>query len=223
MGFEFPPPLADEIRALDQDYSGEKLHSDAVDRALGFEIPETERRVKARASRQASQYEAQLWEHLSPDVFQTPYSELYRILRELAPPPGSKVVDLGAGYGRMAFLVEAFFPAVTFTGYELSAERVKEAQRVFALQRLERSEMIEADLGAPRFLPADAQVYFLYDFGTRVAIEKCLGDLRKISRSHSIRVAARGRASRDAIERDHPWLSQVNVPKHFAHYSVYWS
>ena len=72
----------------------------------------------ARAGREASLSEAQLWEHLSPSVFQTPYSEISRILREMAPPPGSRVVDLGAGYGRMAFVVEAFFPQVEFVRSE---------------------------------------------------------------------------------------------------------
>jgi SAM-dependent methyltransferase len=221
MGFEFPSEMAEEIRALGHDYAREKLHSDAVDVALGLDIRAVEQRVKARAARQASQSEALLWEHLSPDVFMTPYSELYRILLELRPAPGDRVVDLGAGYGRMAFVVEAFFPKVRFMGYELSPERVEEVQRVFRLQGLERSEMIEADLESRRFSLIDAQAYFLYDFGTRAAIEKSLGDLKKISRTHPIRVAARGRASRDAIERGHPWLSQVNAPKHFGHYSIY--
>jgi SAM-dependent methyltransferase len=221
MALEFPAQLADEIRSLGEDYAREKRHSDMLDRTLGLDIRGVEDRVKARAARHASQSESQLWEHLSPGVFQTPYSELFRILRELGLSPGGRVVDLGAGYGRMAFVVEAFFPGVSFTGYELSRERVEEARRVFALQGLEHSEMIEADLEAPRFSPIDAEAYFLYDFGTRTAIEKCLGDLKWISRSHPIRVAARGRASRDAIERGHPWLSQVNPPKHFAHYSVY--
>jgi hypothetical protein len=221
MRFVFPGELGQEICSAVEDYAREKRQSDLVDLSLGFEIPKIEQRIKSRAALESSKSEAQLWEHLSPDVFQTPYSELFRILVELAPAPGGRVVDLGAGYGRMAFVLEAFFPDVGFTGYELSRERVEEARRVFGAHSLERSEIIEADLADPKFSPVVASSYFLYDFGTRPAIDKCLLDLRTISRSHPIRVAARGRASRDAIERGHPWLSQVNPPKHFGHFSIY--
>jgi hypothetical protein len=213
--------FGEEIRGLAEDYAREKRHSDLVDVSLGFEISKVEQRIKARAALESSRSEAQLWEHLSPDIFQTPYSELFRILVELDPPADGRVVDLGAGYGRMAFVLEAFFPGLGFTGYELSRERVEEARRIFGAHSLERSEIIEADLADPKCSPIDASSYFLYDFGTRPAIEKCLLDLRAISRSHPIRVAARGRASRDAIERGHPWLSQVNPPKHFGHFSIY--
>lgn len=221
MGFHFPGEFGPEILSHREDYATEKAHSEALDLALGFDIPEVERRVKARAGREASLSDAQLWEHLSPNIFQTPYSEISRILREMAPPPGSRVVDLGAGYGRMAFVVEAFFPQVEFVGYELSRERVAEARRVFALRGLERSAIEEADLGSPAFGPQAAGYYFLYDFGTRAAIEKCLDDLGRISRSGPLVVAARGRASRDAIERGRPWLSQVHPSRHFAHFSIY--
>ncbi|NDD92035.1 SAM-dependent methyltransferase, partial [bacterium] len=195
-------------------YNEEKAQSEAIDLGLGFGIP----RVEASLS---SALTHQLWEHLSSQVFQTPYAELLRILRELNPSAGDLVIDLGAAYGRMAFVMEAFFPEVFFLGYECSLERVAEAKRVMSAHHLRNSRMIHQDMESAGFEPEKAQHYFIYDFGTRSAIAKVLSDLKKIAGQGPIQVAARGRASRDAIERDHPWLSQVHLPRHFGHYSIY--
>ena len=54
-----------------------------------------------------------------------------------------------------------------------------------------------------------------------VVIEKTLNDLRGIALRRPIAVVGRGRASRDAIERHHPWLSQVVPPSHHGIYSIY--
>ncbi|MBU6375183.1 MAG: SAM-dependent methyltransferase [Bdellovibrionales bacterium] len=196
-------------------YSQEKHDSEGIDLALGFQVDAVEAALGARP------LGAQVWGHLSSQVFQTPYAEILRILQDLAPKPGDLVVDLGAAYGRMGFVVEAFFPQVRFLGYECSAERVAEAQRVMELYGLSLSQMVPQNLEAADFEPEKAQHYFLYDFGTREAISKTLLDLKKIARGGSIQVAARGRASRDAIEREHPWLSQVNPARHSAHTSIY--
>jgi hypothetical protein len=81
--------------------------------------------------------------------------------------------------------------------------------------------MIQADLNSPDFAPAPADIYFMYDFGSRDAIEKTLHDLREIAKTRPITVVGRGRSSRDAIELRHPWLSQVTQPLHTKNYSVY--
>lgn len=219
MSFCFREQVLKELQCISEDYALEKIHSHELDLELGYRISSVEEAVVAAGP---DRYPArQLWQHLSSDAFQTPYSELLRILRSLAPAPGSRVVDLGAGYGRLAFIVESFFEGVEFTGYELAPERVQEARRVFEKWGLDRSVMIETDLQAPNFRPIHADFYFLYDFGTRPGIEKVLENLQQIARVRSICVTARGRASRDAIERGHPWLSQVHPPRHFAHYSIY--
>ncbi len=73
----------------------------------------------------------------------------------------------------------------------------------------------------PDFKPDAADFFFIYDYGTRPAVQKTLEDLREIARSRPITVVGRGRLSRDAIERQHPWLSQVCPPRHFKNYSIY--
>ena len=163
----------------------------------------------------------QLWVGLPIKTLLTPYDEIEDLLCKLSPPDGTTIVDLGAGYGRMGLVMGKEFPAVNYIGYEYVALRVNEGMRCLTLWNFKNAQLICADLSAPDVKPHAAEYYFLYDFGTRAAIEKCLEDLRGIARAHSITVVGRGRASRDAIERRHPWLSQVVSPEHYGNYSIY--
>ena len=54
--------------------------------------------------------------------------------------------------------------------------------------------MLVADLSALDFKPEPAQFYFIYDFGSREAIEKTLQDLRSIAALQPISVIGRGRS-----------------------------
>jgi hypothetical protein len=84
-----------------------------------------------------------------------------------------------------------------------------------------RAALRVADLASPEFTPPPAAWYFVYDYGTRPAIEKTLADLQALAREQPVRVVGRGRAVRDAIERRHPWLGGVVSPRHFANFSLY--
>jgi len=215
-----PFPLLRDSDAAD--YKSAQKHSAEVDAWLGLQTEETEQRIKSISSTPDIKDE-QLWVGLPLRSMLTPYTEIRTLLSQLDPQPGEWIVDLGAGYGRMGFVIGRHYGEVNFTGYEIVDERVLEANRCLRKFKYPRIQMKTADLSAPEFKPVDADIYFLYDFGTRAAIEKTLFDLRSIARRRSIRVVGRGRASRDAIEREHPWLSQVHPPKHYDHYSIYQS
>jgi precorrin-6B methylase 2 len=142
---------------------------------------------------------------------------------DLKPAAGQTVVDLGAGYGRLGFVISRHYEGVRFVGYELGAERVAEGRRALRAAGIDPGliELIQADLAAPDYEPIAADFYFIYDYGTRDAIAKTLADLQKLARQRPITVAGRGRAARDAIERGEPWLSQVIPPVHRGRYSIY--
>ena len=120
----------------------------------------------------------------------------------------------------MGWVMARHFPNVNFIGYEFVKERVEEVRRCWKGTH-STFKILVADLSTIDFAPAAAEYYFIYDFGSRQAIEKTLQDLRKIAQERPITVVGRGRASRDAIERQHPWLSQMNAPEHFGNYSIY--
>jgi hypothetical protein len=192
-------------------------HAERVDAWLGLDVEATERRILAR------QPEAglQTWAQLGPRVFQTPYLELRALLENLALPEGGRIIDCGAGYARLAFVLHALDPSAQYLGYECVPERVAAARAALAQRGCSNAQLELADIGAASFRLPKAAAYFIYDYGTRAHIEKTLGELRAIAADQSIQVAARGRLSRDLIERGEPWLSQVHAPRHFGPYSIY--
>jgi hypothetical protein len=122
----------------------------------------------------------------------------------------------------MGFVVARQFPRVSFLGIEILQERVEEGVRAYARAGLPDSiALVHGDLAEPGFQFPSADYYFVYDFGTRESVEKTLEDLRLVSNQRSITVVARGGRSRDLIDRQCPWLSQVIEPRHFPHYSIY--
>jgi ubiquinone/menaquinone biosynthesis C-methylase UbiE len=163
------------------------------------------------------------WIGLPVKSLLTPYTEIRSILAQLSPAPGSTIVDLGAGYARMAFVIGRHYPSVRFIGYEYISERVQEARLRLQASGFNNTKLVIADLESPEFNPEPADYYFLYDFSNRRSIEKVLGDLKRIAKTRSITVIGRGRSSRDIIEHEHPWLSSVHSPRHFSHYSIYQS
>jgi hypothetical protein len=203
-------------------YEEAQLHAAEVDEWLGLKAELTEVDLLATDMRErSSQRRQELWIGLPVRSLLTPYIEIRMILNELGLLPGQTVIDLGAGYGRMGFVVGREFPKMNFIGYEFVKERVLEGQRCLANFNYPDVKLLQADLAAPEFAPVPADAYFIYDYGTRDAIAKTLEDLRTISQDRAIAVVGRGRASRDAIERENPWLSQVIPPVHFANYSIY--
>jgi hypothetical protein len=192
-------------------YRDAQAHSALVDEWLGLRTEETEARISSALEG--------AWLGLPVRAMLTPYSELRGLLERLSPPKGATLVDLGAGYGRIAHVVARHRPDLRFVGYELVAERVEEGRRALERAGLDPETLVHADLTREPATEADA--YFLYDFGTREAIASAFERLREHARRREISVVARGRSSRDEIERRQPWLSQVRAPEHFAHYSIY--
>lgn len=201
------------------DYAEEKARADALDRELGFEIAAVELEIRARLAREGNE-RRQTWNHLSPQIFQTPYAELERIVAAVDPEGRlGSWCDLGAAYGRLGIVLARLRPRARFTGIELVPERVREGRRIYARLGLDPEGLVRADL-ANFAIPA-ADLYFIYDFGSRAEIAAALERLRGIAAARAIRVVGRGRGIRDAIEREQPWLAQVIPPLHFAHFSLY--
>lgn len=190
-----------------------RSHAALVDRWLGLRTDEIEFRLHEIGSRErapdASGEKQQLWFGLDVQALLTPYCELRSLLAKLELQPGMRVVDLGAAYGRMGFVIERHHPGVTFLGYEFVGERVREGRRVYREKGLVRSRLEHADLASPRFQPEGADVYFIYDYGSLKAIEKSLHDLRRLSSDRNVHIVCRGRHTRYLISSRHPWLSKA--------------
>lgn len=147
-----------------------------------------------------------MWLGLDPQMLLTPYTEIRSLLERLQPQAGQTVIDLGAAYGRMGFVLNRHFPKTKFVGYEYVGERVQEGNRALAQFKAHNACIEHIDLSSHGFTPPEADFYFLYDFGTPKAIEKILYDLRRFD---AVTLIVRGRHSRYLIERNHNWLENA--------------
>jgi hypothetical protein len=215
-----------------ENYSKSQQKSLELDELFGFKTIEIESNLKKEAKKafpDGNQQnwgpllhnDRQAWIGLDPKQLQTPYNEIYFMLDCLKPRSGQKVLDLGAGYGRMALVIESMFKDVYFVGHEYLDERVQDAKNVFSELGLERSQIHTTDLMDSDFLLEESDYYFMYDFGKKEHIKKILDDLFSISKRKNFRLIARGRGCRGVIQYYCPWLSQVFKALHFETFSIY--
>ncbi len=208
-------------------YDEAKFHAAQVDDWLGIDTKTVEQKVilnqKYLNEKKQHPFMPEYWSGLSTPTLQTPYTEIRLILSHLNLQAGQTLVDLGSGFGRMGHVIGRHYQKVNFIGYEYVEERVQESQRCLSIHYYPNVKIEKTDLSANAFSLVSADYYFMYDFGSRKAIEKTLEDLRRIAKTRNITVIGRGRNSRDLIERQHPWLSQVHLPQHYTQYSIYYS
>jgi hypothetical protein len=199
-------------------------HAAECDAWLGLRVEEIEARLASGGSLKPAPVTSgghqQLWFGLAPRDLQTPYLELRRLLNAVG--GSGLVVDLGAAYARMAFVIERHFPEMSFVGFEYVGERVAEARRALAAFGAERSRVDHVDLTSSAFKMPAADVYFIYDYGTPAAIEKTLYDLRRTTRGRLVTVVARGRVCRYAIESRHAsWLAKRDASEPESAVTIY--
>jgi hypothetical protein len=202
-------------------YKEAQDHSQQVDDWLGFKADAIEKELFQSTRYVGTDTDIQFWKGLSLQAMQTPYTEIRGILNLLTIKENDTIVDLGCSYGRMAHVIGRHYPGVAFIGYELVDERVQEGQRVLAKFNYPRVRLETCDLSAKSFTPPVAEYYFIFDFGSRAAIEKTLEDLREIAQKKSITLIARGRGIRHQIYQGHPWLCAIHEPQVFDHFTIF--
>lgn len=216
----------------DNSYEGARDHSEKLDHFLGFNIPEIEGHLleQARKLDPAGSHKTwgqtihegnQTWVGLSHQTLQTPYSELREICELLNPALGTRIVDLGAGYGRMGLVLAGLYPEVEFLGFEYVRERVDEGSRILKLYQCLKSSLKVQDITSENFQLPEAEYYFLYDYGTVSHIRKTLTQLESIGIKKNYKLIARGKGTRSLIEYEHPWLTQVYPPIHKEQFSIF--
>lgn len=212
------------LKVIPETYSLAKEQSGKIDQILEFRSEDIEKELIAKSgvkSAMRTQQERQTWIGYDVQAFQTPYSELAEMVRLVNPAPGELWVDLGAGYGRMGIVLAVFAPEVNFLGYEIVKERASEGSRVFEILDLERAKLSQINLADQDFQIQSADLYFIYDFGGKPEVYSVIEKLRMIAKSKKIRVIARGRGVRNWLLQDFPWLSQVEDPIHYEHWSLF--
>lgn len=202
-------------------YGEAKAEAAKLDKILGFDFESVEKKLSVENSRQDRTTAKQFWIGLDIQSLQTPYSEVIEMIEELKPQADDLWIDLGAGYGRLGVALGFLKPTVKFLGYEFIESRVTEGNRIFTKWGLENSKLIQADLASDSFDLQNADVYFLYDFGSQADFYLIIEKLRQIASQKQIKVIARGRGIKNWILLDFPWLGTMNAPAHFRNWSLF--
>ncbi len=208
----------------------QQAHSHDIDVGLGFGIIDIELDLVARAQRldpkgsvtswgKMLHAGAQTWIGLSPHALLTPYGELDRMCELVGPKPEGQWVDLGAGYGRLAFVLNSHSPTTHFTGIECVSERVDEGNRIFMKNGLTRARLVKQDLFQDNFQLPLADCYLIYDYGSMDHLRWTMGQLQNLATVHRFHVVARGGTIRSLISYAHPWLLERAVEERFSVYA----
>ena len=202
-------------------YGKAKAEAEKLDKILGFDFDSIEKKLSVENRRQDKVVAKQFWIGLDAQSLQTPYSEVIEMIQELNPQPENLWIDLGAGYGRLGVVLGFLKPEVKFLGYEFIESRVNEGNRIFTKWDLKNAKIIQTDLASQSFDLQNAEVYFLYDFGSQADVYLIIEKLRNVASKRQIKVIARGRGIKNWILLDFPWLAEVNAPVHFRNWSLF--
>ncbi|MAZ48527.1 MAG: hypothetical protein CME65_08185 [Halobacteriovoraceae bacterium] len=158
-----------------------RVHSKKLDKKLGFKISKIERKlsqiyrpynlIEDPTNKKKHYKGGQAWIGLHPQALQTTYNDIFAAFDYLSKEDISRVVDIGAGYGRVGLVLSSFFPNAQFLGIELVAQRVHEGNRIFKKFNLTNCEIINQNVVEEVQKIPDADMYFIYDFSVKSDID----------------------------------------------------
>lgn len=203
------------------DYSKIQEHSNLIDKIIDINVNEIEGKLLDLAKSITEEGSVRTWGKsihdgvqtyvgLNPEQLQTPYSEFYKIIESISPEENQKVVDLGAGYGRLGLICHAFDQSIIFEGHEYAKERVDEGNRIYDFFEIENSRLVQQDLSSDSFDMPNADIYFMYEYGDMGHVQESLRQLQEISKTQNFRLVCRGKGSNNLIWNNHPWLTVFN-------------
>ncbi|MFA6237975.1 MAG: class I SAM-dependent methyltransferase [Bacteriovorax sp.] len=207
------------LSSIDHDLTKRHISS-KIDLDLGFKIKQIEEILKVKALQIAPETNfdqwgpilhsgAQTWIGLDFQILQTSYHDLKALFELIKPRPLERIIDLGAGYGRLGIFLHRYYPIAQFLGIELVEERVKEANRVFRTLNAFNKEMIALDLSAISELP-EGDIYFIYDFGSVEHIKKILELLKHTPKRMLV---VKGKIARNVMLKDEYYGEGIKVKK----------
>lgn len=210
------PQLKD---SLGHDLTKRKISSE-IDLSLGFNIKKIEETLRTKALQidpdtlfdewgPMLHEGAQTWVGLDFQILQCTYHDLKILFETIKPKPFQKVIDLGAGYGRIGIFLHWYYPLTSFLGIELVPERVQEANRIYNKLSTIKKEMIVGDLSKLEELP-QGDFYFIYDFGSEEHIQKILNLLKNEKGKILI---VKGRICHNLMKRDPHWGEGFRIKK----------
>lgn len=203
------------------DHDLTKRHiSSQIDLVLGFNIKQIEEKLQARARMLVPESHfdqwgptlhggAQTWIGLDFQILQTTYHDLKTLFEVIRPGPNERIIDLGAGYGRLGIFLHHFYSKTEFLGIELVEERVNEGNRILKGLHSVNKKLISLDLSDLDELP-EGDIYFIYDFGSVDHIKKILDKLKETPKRMLV---VKGRIARQMMLKDEDYGEGTKIKK----------
>lgn len=195
-------------------------HAKNLDRTLGFRISKIEGKLLQKYKAYYKQNDGtkgkqhfqgtQTWIGLHPQVLQTSYNDIFEALYLLKDFNIFKVVDIGAGYGRVGIVMNSVFPEARFIGFEILKQRVGEGNRLFEKLDLINCEILLEDVLEDDFVLPKAQIYFIYDFSEIEDISKILDELVSRIDEEDFFLVTRGDRINFLLERKYKQFWKAN-------------
>lgn len=203
------------------EYQDQQIQSACIDKHLGFKVDLIEKDLVQRAKQSKPEgtieswsyllHGVQSWVGLNPSQLQTPYYEFIEILDDLNS-DALKIIDIGAGYGRLGILTGWHYPNIEFEGIEVVSERVAEGNRIYRKFNLKNSKLICNSIldGIGK-----ADIYFVYDFGRLDEMKKLINHFSlKADANEKFTIIARGSGINSLLIQE-KWLDHID-----SHYQV---
>jgi hypothetical protein len=190
-----------------KEYRGARLYRafDSIDRFFNFDY------TQDRLLTEKNNSEERLYIGSGVAV-QSGYSNIFLSLDKLNLKEGSKVVDLGSGYGRVGLIFALLRPDIHFTGYEYVSHRVEVGNRAASFFNLQdRLTFITQDLSLADFKLPIANVFYLYDPFTEETYVFILDQIVELSQSQQVTIVTKGNASKwlEQIAQEHHWPDSI--------------
>lgn len=132
---------------------------------------------------------------------QTSYPQIFTALAQLGLPRGSRLIDLGSGFGRVGLIAGLVRDDLDCIGYEYVPHRVAVAQAAANRAGIgERSRFFAQDLASETFVIPEADAYYLYDPFTESTYERVVQRIFEVGREKPVTVVTKG-ASADWFRR----------------------
>jgi len=213
-------------------YWSETMSSREIDILVGFAIRQIEKELLEEALKispgadisglgRALHDGNQTWIGLDERTLCTGYDEIFKMLDIVGLENQSRVIDLGAAYGRMGLVMESLQPHASYLGFEYVQERVDEGNRVFNNFNCKNAKLLTQDLFADSFQMPEADIYFIYEYGRIDHIKHTLEQVQEASFGRKVKLIVRGDSTNSMIYYHHPWIASVYKPRHEENFSVY--
>ncbi len=209
-----------------------KIHSQLIDKILGFKILNVERKLVQRYKvfyrkqddgEKEHYKDTEAWIGLHPQTLLTPYSEILLMLELIKHREIKNITDFGCAYGRIGFVMQSIFPESAFHGYEIVHERAKEATRVAKLAGLKKITIHEENILDDDFELPKSDLYFIYDFSRIADLKKILNKISEKAYSEKFVLVARGDEVRSLIQLYYPIFQVKETPIHKRDWSIFFT